>query len=319
MIEPCRIVFMGTPDFAVPSLQALLAQQYSIVGVVTQPDRPVGRKRVLTPPPVKVAALEHGLRVLQPEKLRDPDAIQQVLALQPDLIITAAYGQILPKDVLDAPRYGCINVHGSLLPRYRGGAPIHHAVMNGETKTGVTIMYMAEGLDTGDMLSKTEVPITEVDTAGTVFDKLTLAGAKLLIETLPPLLRGELDAQPQDHTQATYARNITREQERIDWQRTSREIYNHIRGLNPWPVAYTELDQKVMKVWEAAVPEEGQASDSPHPPGTVLQADQTGILVRTGDGAIRLTVIQPAGKKAMQAAEYVRGGKIVAGTQLGGS
>lgn len=319
MHKQTRIVFMGTPDFAVYSLRALLDQGYEVVGVVTQPDRPRGRKRVLTAPPVKEVALEHGLPVLQPEKLGVPEAIKEVLALHPDLIVTAAYGQIVPKTILEAPRYGCINVHGSLLPRYRGGAPIHHAIMNGETVTGVTIMYMSEGLDTGDMISKTRVPITETDTAGTVFDKLAVAGAELLINTLPPLINGEIKAEPQDHSQATYARNLSREQERIDWNRSSREIYNQIRGLNPWPVAYTEWEGKVMKIWEADPPVEGEENHGSHPPGTVLDTDGSKITVSTGDGSIRLTVIQPAGKKPMSASDFLRSGKLQAGAKLGGS
>jgi methionyl-tRNA formyltransferase len=335
-IDDVRVLFMGTPDFAVPSLSALIDAGYRVVGVVTQPDRPKGRKRVLTPPPVKVEAERAGIPVLQPEKLRRPEAVAAVLGFQPDLIVTAAYGQILPKAVLDAPRYGCINVHASLLPKYRGGAPVHYAVMNGETKTGVTLMYMDEGLDTGDMISKVEVPILETDTAGTMFGKLAEAGAQLLIETLPKLLAGEVRAEPQNAAEATYARNLTREDERIDWRRTSREIFNHVRGLNPWPVAYTTWNGEVLKVWEAAPPQAAEAGAAPAAvaaasggadepgetvaavPGTVLALGERGITVRTGDGAIVLTVVQPAGKKAMPAGELVKGGRMTVGTRLGG-
>lgn len=313
-----RIVFMGTPDFAVFSLKALIEQGYNVVGVVSQPDRPKGRKRVLTPPPVKVEAEKHGLPVLQPEKLRKPEAVEELLALQPDLIVTAAYGQILPKAVLEAPRYGCINVHGSLLPRYRGGAPVHYAVMNGEDVTGVTIMYMAEGLDTGDMISKVEVPILEEDTTGTMFDKLAVAGASLLIETIPRLLQGELKAVPQDHEAATYARNISREDERIDWSRSSRDIFNHIRGLHPWPTAFTLWEGNVFKVWAAEPPRADDLKAGSETPGTVLEVADSGIRVRTGNGSIRLTVIQPFGKKAMPVSEFARSGKMLAGMHLGG-
>lgn len=316
--KECRIVFMGTPDFAVYSLKALIEQGYNVVGVVSQPDRPKGRKRVLTPPPVKVEAENHGLPVLQPEKLRKPEAVSELLALQPELIVTAAYGQILPKAVLEAPRFGCINVHGSLLPKYRGGAPVHYAVMNGEAVTGVTIMYMAEGLDTGDMISKVEVPILEEDTTGTMFDKLAVAGASLLVETIPQLLQGKLQAVPQDHEAATYARNISREDERIDWSRSSREIFNHIRGLHPWPTAFTLWEGNVFKVWAAEPPSADDYKAGSEAPGTVLEVADSGIRVRTGDGSIRLTVIQPFGKKAMPVSEFARSGKMWAGMLLGG-
>lgn len=317
-----RIVFMGTPDFAVPSLRALLQAGYRVAAVVTQPDRPKGRKREPVPPPVKLAALEHGIPVLQPEKLRAPEAIADVLACRPDLIVTAAYGQILPKAVLDAPRYGCINVHASLLPKYRGGAPIHRAIIEGETVTGVTIMYMAEGLDTGDIISRVEVPIAEDDDTGTLHDKLSEAGARLLVETLPSLLDGTARAVPQNDAEATYAPNLRREDEWIDWSRTSRQIYNQVRGLRPWPVAYTTWNGNVLKIWETRRPEpDGTAAPQAEDgavPGTVLRTGDDGIEVRTGDGALWLTVVQPAGKKPMPAADFVRGGRIAPGTVLGG-
>ena len=311
-----NIVFMGTPDFAVPSLLQLLEKGYNVVGVVTQPDRPKGRKRVLTPPPVKVAALEAGIPVMQPERIRHPEAVAELASWQPDLIVTAAFGQILPKAVLDMPRLGCINVHASLLPRYRGGAPIHRAIMNGETKTGVTIMYMAEGLDTGDIISKVEVPITDNDNVGTMFEKLAHAGANLLMETLPDLMAGRAPRIPQNDAEATYAPNITREEEWIDWNRSATELFNQVRGLNPWPVAYTLWQGETMKIWESAVlpgvtPQEGVE------PGTVLRTGAQGIDVACGSGVLRLTVVQPSGKKAMPAGEFVRGGKLTEGTVLG--
>ncbi|MEO3947535.1 methionyl-tRNA formyltransferase [Gorillibacterium sp. CAU 1737] len=310
-----KILFMGTPDFAIPSLRVLLEEGHEVVGVVTQPDRPKGRKRVLTPTPVKEVALEYGLPVLQPERLRRPEGVAEVAKLEPDLIVTAAYGQILPKAVLDLPRLGCINVHGSLLPRYRGGAPIQYAVMNGDAETGVTLMYMAEGLDTGDMISKVVIPIHDEDTAGTIFDKLSVEGAELLRRTLPDLIAGRVTAVPQDEDAATYSPTIKREDELLDWSRSARELFNQIRGLNPWPVAYTHLNGEVLKVW-AAAPPTGQASLE-QAPGTVLTVKGNGIEVATGSGTLWLTQVQPSGKKAMDAAAFGRGGGIHPGDVLG--
>ncbi|GGG12917.1 methionyl-tRNA formyltransferase [Paenibacillus abyssi] len=312
-----RIVFMGTPDFAVPSLNLLLDNGYEVVAVVTQPDRPKGRKRTLTPPPVKEAALLRGLPVLQPGRMRDPEAIRQVAAFEPDLIVTAAYGQILPKAVLELPRLGCINVHGSLLPQYRGGAPIQRAIMNGETVTGVTIMYMAEGLDTGDMISRVEVPIAEGDTSGTMFTKLSLAGAELLGATLPSIISGTVTPEPQNDAEATYAPNLSREDERIDWTRPAGEIFNQVRGLAPMAGAFTYLHGEVFKVWACRIARAGQAAGQAAP-GQVLETSADGILVQTGEGVLELTFIQPAGKKAMPAADWLKGSRIPGGTTLGG-
>lgn len=320
-----NIVFMGTPEFAVPSLRTLLQEGYNVVGVISQPDRPKGRKRELAPTPVKAEALLHGIPVLQPAKLRDPAAVEELARLQPDLIVTAAYGQLLSKAVLSLPQYGCINVHASLLPKYRGGAPIHHAIMNGEPETGVTIMYMAAGLDTGDMISRVEVPIGDEDTNGTMFEKLSIAGAELLKRTLPSLLAGELKAVPQLHEEATYAANISREDELIRWDRDSKQLYNQIRGLNPSPGAFTTYEGDVFKVWASRNPESSNASSSIHPekssvePGTVLQMTADGLEVQTGSGSLWLTRVQPAGKKAMDVSELSRGTTIPRGTVLGAS
>ncbi|RKN86625.1 methionyl-tRNA formyltransferase [Paenibacillus ginsengarvi] len=311
-----NVVFMGTPDFAVPSLRTLLDGGYNVVAVVTQPDRPKGRKRELTPPPVKAEAMKHGIPVLQPEKLRDPGAVDSIRDYAPDLIVTAAYGQILPKSLLALPKFGCINVHGSLLPKYRGGAPIQHAVMNGEAETGVTIMYMAAGLDTGDMISRTQVPITDEDTAGTLFDTLSAAGADLLRRTLPDLLEGRLTAVPQNEAEATYAPNISRDNERIDWSRPSLAIFNQIRGLNPMPGAFTLWNGEVFKVWASRKPALATGA-SAEAPGTVLQMTDDGLQVRTGDGSLWLTQVQPAGKKAMSVSDLKRGTLIPPGTVLG--
>jgi len=313
-----RIVFMGTPDFAVPSLLALLESGAQVVGVVTQPDRPVGRKRVLTATPVKAAAERHGIPVLQPERLRRPESVNALKELQPDLIVTAAYGQILPKSVLELPKFGCINIHASLLPKYRGGAPIHYAVMNGDATTGVTIMYMAEGLDTGDMISRVEVPIEDTDTTGSMFDKLSLAGARLLTETLPELVAGKIQAVPQNDAEAVYAPNITREQEQIDWNQPALVVWNQVRGLHPRPGAYTMWNGEVLKIGSCAKPEpSAQSGGQAVQAGTVVAVDGTGIRVATGSGLLTITELQPAGKKMMDAGSFVRGGQLIAGTVLG--
>ncbi|QHT61826.1 methionyl-tRNA formyltransferase [Paenibacillus lycopersici] len=309
-----RIVFMGTPDFAVPSLEAVLDAGHTVELVVTQPDRPKGRKKTLTPPPVKEAALLRGLPVEQPERLRGSETAARIAELKPDLIVTAAYGQILPKAVLEVPRLGCINVHGSLLPRYRGGAPIQRAIMNGETVTGVTIMYMAAGLDTGDMISVVEVPIADTDTSGSLFEKLTAAGAKLLAETLPAIEAETVEAKPQNNDEATYAPNLTREDERIDWRLPARRIYDQVRGLSPMAGGFTVWNGEPFKVWGCSPVKRGVSQAEP---GTVLSASDEGILVQTGEDALLLTTIQPAGKKAMPAAEWLKGARLAPGTVFG--
>lgn len=309
-----KIVFMGTPDFSVPILQQLIKDGYEVIGVVTQPDRPVGRKRILTPPPVKVEALKHDIPVFQPEKIRQAEELDKILSLNPELIVTAAFGQILPKQLLEAPKYGCINVHASLLPELRGGAPIHYAIMQGKQKTGVTIMYMVEKLDAGDILTRIEVPIAEEDNVGTLHIKLSTAGAKLLSETLPLLFDGRLTPKPQNNEEATFAANIKREQEKVIWTKTGEEIYNHIRGLNPWPVAFTTLNGQVIKIWRAEKVT-GQKSDAP---GTILTIESDGFSVSTGnETAIKITELQPSGKTKMMSEQFLRGSKISIGTKLG--
>jgi len=311
-----RIVFMGTPDFSVPVLRRLVEEKYNVVGVVTQPDRPVGRKRVLTPPPVKVEALKHDIPVFQPEKIRMAEEVEKVLALEPDLIVTAAFGQILPKEILETPKYGCINVHASLLPELRGGAPIHYSIIQGKKETGVTIMYMVEKLDAGDMLSRVVVPIEERDHVGTMHDKLSVAGAELLSQTIPKLLNGELTPEKQDESKVTFARNIKREEEKIDWTKTGEEIYNHVRGLHPWPVAYTTLNGDVMKVWWSEKVKTSKNAKS----GEIIEVEADGFIVSTGnDVAIKITDIQPAGKKRMDAKQYLNGAGsfITVGMKLG--
>jgi methionyl-tRNA formyltransferase len=299
-----KIIFMGTPDFSVPVLQKILNDGYEVIAVVTQPDRPVGRKKIMTAPPVKVEAEKHGIPVFQPEKIRRSEELQPILALQPDLIVTAAFGQILPKELLDAPKFGCINVHASLLPELRGGAPIHYSLIQGKEVTGITIMYMAEKLDAGDILTKVEVPIDERDTVGTLHEKLSEAGAKLLSNTLPKLLNGEITAIPQIDSDATFAPNIKREQERIDWNKTGEEIYNLIRGLNPWPVSYTEFEGANLKVWWG----EKYSTEINANPGTIISLEDDGIVVQTGNQtAIKITELQPSGKKKMSGEQFLRG------------
>ena len=310
-----KIVFMGTPDFSVGVLERLIQDGHEIVGVVTQPDRPVGRKRILTPPPVKVIAEKHGIPVLQPEKIRVDTEVDKVLALEPDLIVTAAFGQILPNRLLEAPKFGCINVHASLLPELRGGAPIHYAIMQGKEKTGVTIMYMVEKLDAGDMLAKIEVPIEEKDHTGSLHDKLSKAGAELVSQTIPKLLNGEITPIKQNDEEATFAPNIKREQELIDWTKDGEAIYNHIRGLHPWPVAYTLLNGTVLKVWWG----EKVKTDKQGNPGEVIEIEKDGFIVKTGnDTAIKITDLQLAGKKRMTADQMLRGtAPISTGMKLG--
>lgn len=308
-----KIVFMGTPDFSVPVLKRILSDGYEVIGVVTQPDRPVGRKRVLTPPPVKVEAEKHGIPVYQPERIREKEAMEEIIALQADLIVTAAFGQILPKELLEAPKYGCVNVHASLLPELRGGAPMHYAIIQGKEKTGITIMYMVEKLDAGDMLAHVEVPITDTDTVGTLHDKLSVAGAELVSETLPKLLEGALNPVPQEEEKATFAYTIKREQEKINWDKPGADIYNHVRGLNPWPVAYTTYQGETMKIWwvEKIM---GQAASS----GKIMEITEDGLIIGTGDEtAIKIIELQPAGKKRMKASDFLRGTKLKVGDQLG--
>ena len=311
-----KIVFMGTPDFSVPVLRQIIHDGHEVIGVVTQPDRPVGRKKVLTPPPVKVEALTHGIPVFQPEKIRKEEELAKILLLQPDLIVTAAFGQILPKKLLDAPKFGCINVHASLLPELRGGAPIHYAIMQGKKKTGVTIMYMVEKLDAGDILTSVEVPIAEDDNVGILHEKLSTAGSKLLSETLPLLLAGRLTPKRQHEADATFAANIKREQEKIIWGKTGEEIYNHVRGLNPWPVAFTTLEGQVIKIWRT----EMVAGLDGQEPGTIIKIDTDSFTVSTGNKtAIKIIELQPSGKTKMPCEQFLRGAgsKISLGSKLG--
>ena len=298
------VVFRGTPAFSAPILRMLHEEGYQVLAVVTQPDRPVGRKKVLTPPPVKEEAVKLGLPVIQPEKLRGSEELQQIISLGADIIITAAFGQILPKELLEAPRLGCINVHASLLPQYRGGAPIHQAIIDGQDTTGVTIMYMAEKLDAGDIISQQEIVIEDTDHTGSMFEKLSEVGRELLKATLPSIIDGTNPRIQQDESKVTYASNISREQERIDWSKEARTIYNQVRGLHPWPVAYTTFEDANFKIWWAQV---GTTSND-REPGEVVAIHKDHFEIATGEGgSLAVYDVQPAGKKRMTAQEYLRG------------
>lgn len=303
------IVFMGTPDFAVVSLQALLDAGRPVTRVVTQPDRPRGRGRKRSGSPVKVCALRAGIEVWQPERVRDAAFIGRLREAAPGTIVVVAYGQILPRAVLDIPPLGCINLHASLLPRYRGAAPIHRAIMNGDTVTGVTTMYMDEGMDTGDIILQAEVPIRREDTVGTLHDRLAAAGAALLVKTVALVRRGEAPRRPQDSAAATYAPRLTGEDELIRWSRSAEQIRNHVRGMDPWPGACTRIGKKRVKIWRVEV--EGPDADGSGQPGQVLAADPDyGIMVQAGDGRVVVTELQPPGGRRMSAGDYLRGHRV---------
>lgn len=305
-----RIVFMGTPDFAVPSLQALIDAGHDVCAVYTQPDKPQGRKQILTAPPVKTLALEHDIPVFQPNTLKNEDEQARLRELAPEVIIVVAYGKLLPKAVLDIPPHGCINVHGSLLPRWRGAAPIQWAVIAGDKMAGVTTMQMAEGLDTGDMLLTYETKVGEKETAGELFDRLAQSGAELLTQTLVKL--DEITPRPQDNAQSCYAHMLDKQMAVIDWNKSAHEIDCLIRGLNPWPIALTTLSGERLKVFAA------EKANGRGEPGTVLEADpKKGLTVACGEGALKLTEIQLVGGKRMKATDFLRGHVIEVGTKLG--
>lgn len=297
-----KIIFMGTPDFSTKVLEMLIAE-HDVIAVVTQPDRPVGRKKVMTPPPVKKVALEHNIDVYQPEKLKGSEELEELLTLDADLIVTAAFGQLLPESLLNAPRLGAINVHASLLPKYRGGAPIHQAIIDGEEKTGITIMYMVKKLDAGNIISQKAINIEEDDNVGTMHDKLSFLGADLLKYTLPSIVNETNDSIPQDDSEATFASNISREDERINWNQSAQDIHNHIRGLSPWPVAYTTMDDKNLKLYSSHI-----ISGKNGNPGKIIETTKKAIIIGTGSNdAIALTDMQLAGKKRMLVANYLSG------------
>jgi len=310
-----RIIFMGTPELAAASLGALLREPaFQILGVVTQPDRPKGRDLKLQPSPVKQLAISAGLPVLQPLKARDEQFTAQLRALQPDLIAVAAFGQILPKAILDLPRFGCLNVHTSLLPKYRGASPIQSAILNGETETGVTIMKMDVGLDTGDILTQRTTPIRDEDNAATLHDRLAQLGAELLVKTIPDYVSGKIQPRPQQHELATHVTKIKKEDGRLDWQQPARAIWNRIRAFTPWPGAFTFLpaqpQPQLLKIWQAEVAS-GQGVA-----GEILFADKTGIVIGCGEGALRVTQLQREGGRRMSAVEFLTGHPLVPGMKV---
>lgn len=304
-----KIIFMGTPAFSVPVLEGLLEAGYEIAAVVTQPDRPVGRKRILTAPPVKETALKHGLTVLQPEKISGSAEMETVIALKPDIIVTAAFGQFLPERLLQAPVLGAVNVHASLLPRYRGGAPVHYSIINGEKETGVTIMEMIKKMDAGGIYAQRSIPISAQDDVGTMFDKLSIVGKALLLEALPEILSGALKPVPQDESQATFSPNITREQEKIDWQKTAEQIDCQVRGMRPWPTAFTTYQRTNWKLWEVAPLLETTSAE----PGTIIKRSKKELWIACGKGTVlSLNSIQPSGKGRLSIQDFLNGfGKTV--------
>ncbi len=301
-----KIVFMGTPDFAVPSLEALIENGHDVVGVITQPDKPKGRGYTLTPPPVKECAISHGIPVFQPESVKNGEAMPILNELQPDIIVVAAFGMLLKSDVLDFPKYGCINVHGSLLPKYRGAAPIQRAVIDGEEFSGVTIMQMGVGLDTGDMLLTEEVKILENETAGQLFDRLAELGAKALVKALPLIENGEITPVPQDDSLSTYAKMLSKAECPIDWNSSAQVVHNKIRGLNPWPTATTQYGNDVLKIHESLITDKKTSAA----PGTIV-AEKNNLYVACGDSKLlEITVLQAPGSKRMNTADFLRGHKM---------
>ncbi len=304
-----RIVFLGTPDFAVASLVALVDAGHEVCAAFSQPDRPVGRHQgKLRPTPVKEYALSRGIPVFQPEKLRDGTALARLKELDPELLVTAAYGRILPDDILSLPPKGCINVHGSLLPKYRGAAPIQWAILNGERETGITIMHMAHDMDAGDIIAQSATPIGPDETAGELFDRLALLGGKLLAETVERLAAGAAKRTPQDPSQATLAPMISKKMSPVDWTRSAQAVYNQLRGLNPWPGASTDvISGDPVKLWGAQVVETRTGAR----PGAVVKADGQGIDIACGDGKLlRVLELQPPGGRRMSAGDYLRGRPI---------
>ncbi len=298
-----KIIFMGTPAFSVPVLEGLVEKGYEVLAVVTQPDRAVGRKKEIKMTPVKEAALRHKLPVYQPEKISGSEEMAELMTLGADMIVTAAFGQFLPERLLNSVKHA-VNVHASLLPKYRGGAPVHYAIIKGDQEAGVTIMEMVKKMDAGDMISQRAIPITEADNVGTMFEKLSLVGRELLLDTLPDYLAGNLKPQPQDETKVTFSPNITPEEERIDWQLSARDIFNQVRGMYPWPVTHTIWQGTRFKLHEVAL------ADSSHVngiPGQVIEKTKKSLIIATKKGAISLTIVQPAGKPKMPIQDFLNG------------
>ena len=309
-----KVIFMGTPDFSVGTLEALIEAGHEVALVVTQPDKPKGRGGKMQYPPVKEVAVAHNIPVYQPKRIREPECIEELRKYNADIMVVIAFGQILPKEILEMTPYGCVNVHASLLPSYRGAAPIQWAVINGEKVSGVTTMQMNEGLDTGDMLLKVEIPLDEKETGGSLHDKLAEAGARLCVETLDALKAGTVTPEKQGDSPTAYAKMLDKHMGKIDWKMSAKEIERLIRGLNPWPSAYTRWNEndKGMKIWEAEVAE-GQTDKAA---GTVVEVAKDGFFVQTGDGLLKITALQIPGKKRMDAAAFLRGYQMETGTVL---
>ncbi len=298
-----KIVYMGTPDYAVGPLKALIEAGHEVTAVVTQPDKPKGRSKELIAPPVKAYALTQGLTIFQPEKIKSADAVEQLKKYEADVFVVAAFGQILSKEILTMPKYGCINVHASLLPKYRGAAPIQWSIIDGEKETGVTIMQMDEGIDTGDILTQKVVPIDDEDTGESLFHKLCVAGSELLVETIPMLEAGELTPQKQEEEKSTYAKMLKKELGNLDFSKSATKLWYLVRGLNSWPSAYTYYNNKTMKIWNAVPVEENTEMT----PGTLVKKDKDSIYVQTGDGLLRILEIQMEGKKRMSVRDFMLG------------
>lgn len=309
-----RAIFMGTPEIAAEVLKCLLNSEHEIIAVVTQPDRPKGRGKELAKSPVKLVAEEHGIPVLQPEKVKAPESVEELRALKPDIILVAAFGQIVSKDILDIPKYGCINVHASLLPEYRGAAPIQWAILDGKELTGVTIMRMDEGIDTGDMISSVEIPITEEETGGSLHDKLAAAGGPLLLSAIKKIEEGTAVYTPQDHEKHTYAKMLRKELGRLDFTEDAAKLERYIRGLNPWPSAYTYKDGKTIKFWSASV---SYDKFDACPCGTLVSVADGMLWIMTGNGILQVKELQPEGKRRMTTEEYLRGYPLAPGVVFG--
>lgn len=307
-----RIIFMGTPDFSVPTLERLIGSRHEVTAVVTQPDKPKGRGKEIQMTPVKELALKHQIPVYQPVRARDSSFVEEMRALKPDVMVVIAFGQILSEELLKVPKYGCVNIHASLLPKYRGAAPIQWAVINGDEETGITTMMMDVGMDTGDMLEKTVVRLDEKETGGSLFDRLSLLGGDLILSTLDKLENGTLKRTPQNHEEATYVKKIPKSLGDIDWTMDAAAIERLIRGLNPWPSAYTHLNGRMLKLWEAEVLAE-PAGDRKAEPGQVLEASGDRLTVQTGSGILRIMSLQLEGKKRMDTAAFLRGFSVEAG------
>lgn len=308
-----RIIFMGTPDFSVPTLESLIASRHEVIAVVTQPDKPKGRGKEVQMTPVKETALQHGIPVYQPVRAREASFVEEMRSLAPDVMVVIAFGQILSKELLEVPRLGCVNIHASLLPKYRGAAPIQWAVINGDQETGITTMMMDVGMDTGDMLEKLVVPLDEKETGGSLFDRLSLLGGDLILSTLDKLEDGTLVRIPQNHEEATHVKKIEKSMGDIDWSMDAAAIERLIRGLNPWPSAYTRWNGKMLKIWEADVVSGGGSQAALSSAGKVLEASGDSLKVQTGNGVLNIRSLQLEGKKRMDTASFLRGYPVETG------